>query len=194
MKKQIQPQRMLKKFLGRSLVFVTFLTLLFSSCKKQLTDQTGIDSTSPQIEAFLKLPESPSPELKIITGNLRKELIKNNFIPDFLNWHGQPLWDKAIDVKVNADNFSLYIPTKKENADNISTYFIATYRKGHVLYEMHRRSSLNTNTKEPTIFNYTKRDFAKTLAYFDDIILNKKDTIFLNNSLDHPGFGGLKNS
>ena len=170
----------LNKRLLSALAVLLLVIRLQQSCKKQDNSSQGLSKTAT---AFLNHPNTGDNELEKVIANIGAQLLEHDFSTDFILWHGQPLWDKAVKIKTGTADFYLYIPTKKDN-NRIETFFIATCKNNVFSYEMHRRSALNFKLKEYTSFNYSPKDYAKILAYFDSKVLNRKDTLFLNNTID----------
>ena len=158
------------------LAVMVLLSIVQLSCKKTTADVKS-EGLSPQTESFLKLPDGSDPDLQLVANDLKSKLEVTNFSKDFINDHGQPLWAHVIKIKKDTGHIVFYIPTQERTNNTIAAFFIAKYNKGQWHYELHRRSMLNSNIKEPTAFKYYKADYAKILGYFTYKILNKKDSL-----------------
>ncbi|MBS1495975.1 MAG: hypothetical protein JSU03_11010 [Bacteroidetes bacterium] len=143
-----------------------------------------LENNLQQNAEFFKLSDSSNFELTLVKQDLQKQFANTNAVDSFLKWHGQPFWAYAILYKKDNNHFKFFIPTKKDNVNKITTFFIADYSNGKISYEMHRRSSLNNGWAEQSRYNYKPFDCAKIITYFDNAVLHRTDTIFLNNSLD----------
>jgi hypothetical protein len=148
-------------------VLLFFTSSLFTSCKKDLSNEITHNS-NPQIEEFLRIPENASPELKIVTQNLRSKLYKHNYVDEFLKLNGNPIWDASYLIKGDkTDNFLLLIPTKKKNVNNTEAFIVAAHKNGAVGFELHTRLGLLNKFKEPTKFNLSSENIRLFLNYFD---------------------------
>jgi hypothetical protein len=160
---------MAKKTSFKILLFI----IVICSCKKQeiINDkQEGVLSSSGII--FLKHLNN-DPDLEKIIFGMSQQLIENDFSNDFFIWHGKPLWDNAFKTKVNDNDFSFFVPTKKENIDNITTYFIAHFYNGATNFEMHRKSSIENNLFEFSDYGIKDFENERIIALFENKILKK---------------------
>jgi len=145
--------------------------LLLKSCKKN-------DSVSHEIstiEQFTAHKNISNAALEKVIADIKLQLAQKDFSSDFIKWHGQPLWDKALDLEKNSTNFILLIPTQKNN--NIETFIAARLKDGKFTYEMHRRSSLEKKIIEPSSMNINRAFHQSILAYFNNTIMGKVDNI-----------------
>jgi hypothetical protein len=142
-----------------------------SGCKKN----NELQSSSPAAENFLPASPSASKAINTVVSNLESEFLQNDYRADFINWHGQPLWDKAIELKKDAANAIVLIPTSK--AGNIEAFIAARLKDGAVVYELHRRSAVEANVPEPSGMGINAVFTRGMLAYFNNSIYNKVDQV-----------------
>ncbi|MCX6313160.1 MAG: hypothetical protein NTX08_00330 [Sphingobacteriales bacterium] len=164
----------MKKFshdrIFKAALALVILLLLFYSCKK--VDYELLSTGTQKIDEFLKIPESSSKELKLLIADVRQQLQKNDFVNDFIQLDGKPLWNKAIKEIKNSNNFSLFIPTVKDN--RIATFFIIKYYYGKFYYEMHQRSSIENGVKEYSALGFKDFQNETILNFFEQTVFSKK--------------------
>ncbi len=153
----------------------TFSTIcILVSCTK--IDQVNYVEQEISIDSFLKVPENCSAELNVIIKDFRRQLLKNNFAYEFVEWHGLPQWDKVIRLRNSKNDFvTLIIPTIKNN--EITTFIGASIRMDNkVFFELHRQSSINNTTLE---YSYVDINLSRAKSYL--ALLNKlNDNNFSN--------------
>ncbi len=145
--------------------------LLIKSCKKNDSESHKVS----MIEQFTAHKSINNAALEKVIADIKVQLAQKDFSADFFKWHGQPLWDKALNLEKNSTNFILLIPTQKNN--NIETFIAARLKDGSFNYELHRRSSLEKKITEPSYMNINRRKHQSILAYFNNSILNKVDNM-----------------
>lgn len=134
------------------------------------------DLSSKTTNDFLKHSSQDS-NLEMVIADIQKQLAQYDFSNDFIGWHGIPLWDNAIEIKGNNEEFTFYVPTKKIYENDIATFFIVGYHHGSFHYELHQRNLRSFHTSGA--FGLTRDKCEKLFYYLDYTVLNKKDTIFL---------------
>lgn len=144
--------------------------LVLNGCKKNTADL----SASPQVEQMLAHKAGNAATEKVIT-NLRLQLQKKDYSADFLKWHGQPLWDDALTLKKDDNNFILLVPAKKNNT--IASFIAARLKEGKYEFELHRRSALQKNLEEYSAMNINAEKSQVLLSYFTNKLLNKVDNV-----------------
>ena len=147
--------------------FVLSITILNQGCKK-IGNREELMVSEGNIEEFLKLPANSSLELKVVLADLRRQLSRQNFAAQFVQWHGQPQWSKAIKLHGKGGFFSLLIPCIKTN--KVTTFIVASQKLGGgILFELHRRSSLDNKIPE---YSYIGLNPNKVKNYFSLLELN----------------------
>jgi hypothetical protein len=164
MKKNITPAALLL-----AAIITTFSIL--PGCKKNGALDDGIPPEKP----FLPAKATGNTALSAIISDLKNQFAQKDYSADFINWHGQPLWDKAIELKKDAANAIVLIPTSK--ADNIETFIAARVKDGTVVYELHRRKVVDANVPEPSGMGINAVFTRGMLAYFNNSIYNKVDQV-----------------
>lgn len=143
--------------------------LLLKSCKKN----DAVSHELSMTEQFTAHKNVNNAALEKVITDIKIQLAQKDFTSDFIKWHGQPLWDKAITLKKNSTNFIVLIPTQKDN--NIETFIAARLKDDRLTYEMHRRTAMDKKITEPSWMNITNRFRQTILGYFNNSILGKVD-------------------
>ncbi|HMJ47193.1 MAG TPA: AHH domain-containing protein [Ferruginibacter sp.] len=138
----------MQKFLLTRIIIFFIIVFLFNSCKK--TEVKSAFFANPQIEAFLKIAANSSGELKIVTTELRQQLYTHNFVNDFIQWHGKPMWDKAIFVKnkSNPELFNGLIPVKSILTNEITAYITCNNLEGKIIFKAFNKGQLADRFEE----------------------------------------------
>ena len=163
-----------KQIFGLSiLLFLCLLVVLFDSCRKNYDAQANIFTTG-QVNNFFKLPAGTTPETRIVVAEMQKQL-KAQDVNNFLNWHGQPIWDKAVKLDSKKENSITYlIPIAKEK--QITAFFGATVMPtGKILFEMHRQSTQVDKAKEYSYANIGLKRSSFFLNYFNGVPTQPKE-------------------
>jgi hypothetical protein len=162
------------------LLFICIATILIKSCKKK--DEHLLESD--KIAQFTYHLSRDNNALEMVIKNIKLQLAQKDFSANFIKWHGQPLWDKAVTVQKDAVNYILLIPTQKNN--NIETFIAARLKDSKFEYELHRRTAMEKNLTEPSVMKITGAIRQHILAYFNNSILGKTDqfTVLPNNNLE----------
>lgn len=155
-----------------STLFVLTTLMIFSSCKKNSLETT-FDSQH-QVEQFLKVPNNASNATKQVVNDLKRQTQEKNFVPTFVNSNGLPQWDKVIEKRNPNGAVVLYVPTKKNNLDEIAAFFKVVITNGKFGYELYTEADLSRLSGRKQLRN---SQIAFMFAKFEKKINNKVDII-----------------
>ncbi len=135
-------------------IFLIFL-LLFTACKKadipNNFEKKSLAPKSSQFLDFFTISENAPNAIRVIVKEMQKQL-KENDVKDFLNWHGQPVWNKIIKFEKDKNGLTTYaIPTQKSGT--ITGFFAITFDKDNIKFEMHRENAIKLKKAEYTYSN-----------------------------------------
>lgn len=157
--------------------FICFLSVLFYSCKKNDLNQTST-ITAQQVSDFYKLPADAPPETKIVVAEMQKQLSSQN-VHDFLNWHGQPIWNKVFKLTNQENNTVTYLISTNKEGNNTAFIAATIYSTGEVRLELHRKNSLVSKAKE---FSYAGIDLQKSTLFLNRFDEKSLETPNTNNN------------
>jgi hypothetical protein len=165
---------MMKKNLKTASWLVAVIIATFSivqGCKKN----GALDNSNPSIQSFLPAKTQANSAIATVVNDLESKLLQKDYSADFISWHGQPLWDKAIQLKKGEADAVFLIPVSKNS--NISAFIAASIKDGTVTYELHRRKAVEANVHEASGLNINPIFIRGMLAYFNYSIYNKVDQV-----------------
>lgn len=158
-----------------------FALLLYFSCKKN--DNKSFETAA--ILQFTNHTSSNNAALEKTIANIKMQLAQKDFSSDFVKWHGQPLWDKAVTLQKDPLNFIQLIPTQKNNT--IETFIAVRLKDSRFTFELHRRSAMVKKITEPSLMNIGDEFRETILGYFNNNILGNID-----NTKQLPGISKAK--
>ncbi len=149
------------------ITFVFIFLFLFQSCRKN-DIANDIAFANEQPKDFFKTSTSV-PDVVITIINQMKNDFKEKDIQNFINWHGQPLWNKIIKFNPNQDSSITYaIPIEKKGA--ITSFFGATINSfNKIKFEMHRKSAIISKKSEYSYANITMQTSNTILRNFSNL-------------------------
>ena len=83
------------------MIFLTNLSHLLKSCKKN----DSVSHEASMFEQFTAHKNIGNTALEKVIADIKVQLAQKDFSSDFIKWHGQPVWDKALNLEKNSTNF-----------------------------------------------------------------------------------------
>lgn len=167
----------------KSKLFLTICLMLclLQGCNNNLgferKDDLSATALSPKgfSDIGTAISTSGKPFLELVITDFDTQLLQKDFGSNFTNWHGQPLWDKALVLEKDKANAVVLVPTSKDS--DIAAFIAATVKDGVVNYELHRRSAIKDKVVEPTLLKINYITSQLLLAYFNNIVHGKVDEV-----------------
>jgi hypothetical protein len=163
------------RFFTLAIILCSFATFL-NSCKKLTIQDEFIDVT---VNNFFNTNKKDT-DLELVFKSIRNEIHKNDYRKEFIVINGYPLWDNSIKIKTSDNEFTYYVPTKKNEDEYISSFFVVQYKNGNIYSELHNRYYTDIINPDFNKFKLTETTCDKILTYFDREVLNKHDTSLIN--------------